>query len=171
MADEGFFVNQRVELVRGDVFEMSPQKSRHATAVSLCAEAVRRVFSRAALAGEVHLRIQGPLVVDRNTELEPDVTAIYGGIRDYRDEHPRSAALVVEVADSSLDYDLGLKAQLYARAGLADYGVVDLRAGRVVVHREPTDDGYTSVSEHPDGETLTPLAAPDGVIAVGELLP
>lgn len=77
----------------------------------------------------------------------------------YRIAHPQTASLVIEVSRTSRRIDLGIKATLYSRAGVADYWVVDLVGDAVVVHRDPVGDAYTSVTRHTTG-TITALARP-----------
>ena len=104
-------------------------------------------------------------------EPEPDVAIVPGGPRDHLAEHPRVAALVVEVADSSLEYDRVDKARLYARAGFAEYWIVNLRDRCLEVHRQPSSGGYGSVATLAPDATVAPLAAPAAPITVAALLP
>src|SRR5262245_14333663 len=101
MGEAGVFQpGERVELIDGEILEMAPQKSRHAAAVTLVGDALRIAYGSG-----FHLRIQLPLALDPYSEPEPDVAVIVGSPRDYRDSHPTSAVLVVEVADTSLEHD------------------------------------------------------------------
>lgn len=172
MAEIGFFDGKRVELIGGKVLEMTPMLSGHATATMLVSEALRQAF----VSGHF-LRVQLPLSVSDTSDPEPDVAVIEGTIRDYRDAHPTSAALVVEVADSSLDYDLTDKASLYASAGVADYWVVNLPQRRLEVFRTPIIDssqrfgyGYASRTILSENEQIQPLAAA-GAVQIADLLP
>jgi len=98
MVETGVFQPEaRLELLDGEIIEMSPQKSPHATAVNLIAEALRGGFGTG-----FYVRGQMPLTLDDNSEPEPDVAVIKGNIRDYADHHPSSAVLIVEVADTTL---------------------------------------------------------------------
>lgn len=163
----------RVELIDGEVLAMTPQGSVHATAVRLVEEALRVAF------GAGHdIRVQMPLALDTMSEPEPDVVVVVGSPRDYRDAHPTSALLVVEVADTTLDYDRRQKGSLYARAGVAEYWIVNLIDRRLEVHREPTPlsgmpfgSGYRTVLHHTSEAHLSPLAAPNAQVAVADLLP
>lgn len=172
MAEIGFFDGKRVELIGGKVLEMTPMLSGNATATMLVAEALRRVFYT-----HHFLRVQLPLSVSEISDPEPDVAVVEGAIRDYRDAHPTTAALVVEVADSSLDYDLTDKASLYASAGIADYWVVNLPQRRLEVLRSPIPDasqpfGYSYASRRifTENEQVQPLAAA-GTVQIADLLP
>jgi Uma2 family endonuclease len=104
------------------------------------------------------------------------VYVVVGQRDDYRD-HPTTAVLVVEVSDSTLDYDRGQKASLYARAGIADYWIVNLVDRRLEVRRTPIADttqalghGYASVTELVPPATISLLAAPHVSFAVADLL-
>ena len=158
--------DEHVELVGGRIVAMSPEGPKHAGAIDLCAEALRRIF------GPDHtVRVQHPLAVDAEDEPEPDIAVVRGGPRDHLAEHPHNAVLVIEVAESSLAYDRGDKALLYARAGFPDYWIVNLVDGRVEVHRDPTPTGYRSVASLGSGDEIAPIAARAMRIAVAALLP
>lgn len=172
MAEIGLFDGKRVELIGGKVLEMSPMLSGHATATMLVSQALGRIFQQ-----RHFLRVQLPLSVSDISDPEPDVAVVEGAIRDYRDAHPTTAALVVEVADSSVDYDRTDKASLYASAGVAEYWVVNLPQRRLEVFRSPIADtsqpfGYsyavrTILSE---SEQVLPVAARE-TVHVADLLP
>ena len=171
MADMGWFEGRRVELIDGEVVEMSPQNRRHASAIVLVQTALAGIFPIASL------RIQLPLALSQRYEPEPDVAVVRGGPRDYKD-HPDSALLVIEISESSADYDRSYKASTYARFGIADYWVLDLNRRELVVHREPVADDavptgyrYASVAVRGAGESVSPLTKPEAVIAVADLLP
>jgi Uma2 family endonuclease len=173
MASLGLFRGQRVELILGQIIEMSPQSSRHATVVLLVQEAVRQAFGP----GYV-VRSQLPLSVDASSDPEPDIAVVAGDIRDNVDEHPASALLIVEVADSSLHYDRVTKASIYAKAQIAEYWIVNVVEGIVEVYRSPQPDdaaaaGYTYTKDltFRRGDVLTPLARPQARIAISDLLP
>ena len=173
MAALGLFQGQRVELILGQIIEMSPQGSRHATAVLLAQEAIRQAFGP----GYV-IRSQLPFLVDAACEPEPDIAVIEGNIRDGLEEHPSFAQLLIEVADSSLHYDRTTKASVYAKAQIADYWIVNLVDEAVEVYRLPQPDAeaeagyvYAEMVSLERGELLTPLARPATEIAVSDLLP
>ena len=112
-------------------------------------------------------------------EPEPDVSVVQGTERDYIGTgHPTTAMLIVEVSDTTLRYDRGTKASLYAKHGIADYWIVNLEDGRVEVHRQPVADAkarfrmrYDNVTIHQKGEFVAPLAMPAARVAVSDLLP
>jgi Uma2 family endonuclease len=174
MIDAGVLTSEdRVELIDGEIVTVTPQKSRHATAVSLVEIALRRGFG-----APVVVRTQLPLALDPASEPEPDVAVVAGSPRDYRDAHPSGALLVVEVADTTLAFDRTVKASLYARAGIADYWVLNLVDEQLEVHREPRqatdavrDWGYSAVERHGREARVAPLARPEHFIVVADLLP
>lgn len=173
MAELGFFQDQQVELLLGQIIEMSPQSSRHATVVLLVQEAVRRAFGP-----DYVVRGQLPFLADATSEPEPDVAVVAGSIRDSLEEHPSSAVLLVEVAESSLQYDRTTKASVYAKAQITDYWIVNLLDEVIEVYRSPQPDAdtvtgyaYTQVTVVRGGESITPLAVPQARIAVSDLLP
>ena len=158
----------RLELIDGEILQkMSPQSSRHATAVLLVAEALRSVFASPAYT----IRVQLPLALGPYSEPEPDVAVVEGPPRRYRDEHPSSAVLVVEVADASLAFDRTRKATLYARAGIPDYWIVNLLDGVLEVHRRPEGDAYRQHHVLTPRDRVRPLAQPEVELPVAELLP
>lgn len=179
MADLGLFRDQRVELIEGTIVQMPPQKNFHVIAIGLAEKAVQAAF------GPRHwVRIQAPLHLGRQSAPEPDVAVVAGGPRDYAAEnrfgtsHPTTALLIVEVSDTTLAYDRGRKASLYARAGIADYWIVNLVHGRLEVRRNPAADAgerygwrYQDVLLLSPQDRIAPLAAPKKRVLVGDLLP
>lgn len=124
------------------------------------------------------MRPQGPIALDRRSEPEPDVSVVRGTPRDYRDAHPTSPVLVVEVALASLRLDRTRKCRAFARAGVPEYWIVNLVDRVLEVHREPgrLDDarrrwGYRSIQTLGPDADLSPLAAPAARVAVADLLP
>ena len=163
----------RIELLGGVLVCREPQGSAHALAVRMGEEALRRVFR----AGW-DVRVQLPIALDEDSEPEPDISVVPGSYCDYRHAHPARPALLVEVADSSLAVDRGEKGGLYARAGLADYWIVNLVDHVLEVYRVPAPHAnaphgwrYLSCTTLGPGETSTPLAAPGTVLRVADLVP
>ena len=166
MVQAGVFTPEdRLELLDGELIDMAPQKSRHTTAVTLLAEALRGVF-----AAGYTVRIQMPLALDERSEPEPDIAIVPGSPRDYRDAHPSRAVLVVEVADVSLAYDRTRKLAAYARAGIPEYWILDLNAENLEVCRRPMGEAYGERRILLGEERVAPLAA-NGDIAVADILP
>ena len=173
LVDLGLFEGERLELLDGVLVVREPQKSPHAAITAK----VGRVLA-AAFGGGWHTRLHSPLALGDFSEPEPDVAVVAGEPDDYFAAHPSTAALVVEVADSSLRLDRRFKAAIYARAGLGEYWIVNLVDRVVEVHREPlapaggADDwSYRSVEVLRPPAHVTPLAAPHTAIPVADLLP
>lgn len=144
LVEAGAFGQERVELLDGVLVAMSPQDPLDADAVQWLARLISRSIGK-----EFDLRSQLPIAAGEASEPEPDLAIVPAG--RYRDAHPVDALLVVEVARSSQLLDLGPKARVYAAAGVSEYWVVDLTAPEVVVHGEPSDAGFRSVSDHRGG--------------------
>lgn len=157
--------DDRVELLEGVIYAMSPQGTAHA-------RVIRRLNNHLvlALAGRALVSPQLPMAASDDSEPEPDL-ALTWLEDDEADDHPGRAHLVVEVAHTSQAYDLGLKARVYARAGVPQYWVVDLRARVVHEHRGPADGGYAEVIAGQLGDVLVVDAFPDVTVPVDLLLP
>lgn len=161
-----FHPEERLELIDGYIIDMAPQSSFHAATVQLAENALRSAFGTA-----YTVRVQMPLALDDNSEPEPDIAVVVGGPRDYLQEHPSTAVLIVEVADASLVHDRGAKKALYARNGIQEYWIVNLKDGVLEVCRAPEQAAYRSQIVLHRGDSLQPAACPDHSIAVAELLP
>ncbi len=165
---------ERLELIEGEVIDkMSPQESPHATGTWLSADAVNRLFTEGYI-----VRTQLPLVFGPHSKPEPDIAVVTGTARDYARAHPTTAVLIIEVSDSTLRYDRTTKAALYARAGIADYWILNLNDRVLEVHRQssemadqPLGWGYRSITRHIETDAVSPLAAPQSFITVADLLP
>src|SRR5574341_650191 len=158
-----------IELITGRLVVAEPQRDPHARAVELGAEALRLALGRGA-----RIRVQLTIALDPDSEPEPDVSVVRGSPRDAPPGHPTTAALVVEVADASLRLDRGPKARVYARAGIAEYWIVNLLDRSREVHRNPRGGGraaYATVQALGVEAAVAPLAAPGSRIGVADLLP
>jgi Uma2 family endonuclease len=171
MAEVGILhPDERVELIEGVIVQMPPIGPRHAFNVTRLTELLMR-----RLAGRAMIRSQSPIRLDTGAEPEPDVAAVRfdpANPKEYEARHPspRDALLVIEVADTTLAFDLGEKALVYSRHDIADLWVIDLIGDVVVVHRQPTADGYASVTTVTRGMTVSPLAFPDVEFTADEIL-
>lgn len=169
MSDLGFFDGRRVEFLHGEVVEMSPQGWPHALAKGNTADALRAVFAGVGWVSE-----QSPYPT-AGSDPEPDVAVVPGRRRDFLD-HPSVSLLVVEVADTTLDQDTTVKAELYATAGVEDYWVVDVAGRQLIVFRDPRpipDGGaaYRTRQTFGPADAVSPLAAPAATVRVADLLP
>jgi Uma2 family endonuclease len=173
LVDVGVFEGEPLELIAGQLIVAEPQHSPHATAVGMAQDALG-----AAIPAGWIVRIQAPLALDDESAPEPDVAVVRGSRADYRHAHPARAALVIEVAESSLAFDRVQKGSLYARAGIADYWIVNLEDRVVEVYRNPGADvtapfgwRYTSLERFRAPATLTPLGVPAAPVPIAALLP
>jgi Uma2 family endonuclease len=160
--------DDRVELLEGVIVAMTPSNPPHAAAVCLAAEALRD-----AVGGRAAVRTQCTLVLAPWSAPEPDVAVVAGSHHDYATAHPRTALLVVEVADSSLHQDRLSKAAIYAAAGIPEYWIVNLRAGVVEVMRDADREHarYRDVRTCAIDERISLVAIPEAGVSVTHLLP
>ncbi len=162
-----FHEDERVELIDGQVVEMSPIGPRHAA----CVDRLTRQLS-AHLAEHAIVRVQNPIVLGRHAAPQPDVSLLRLPIERYAVAHPEAAdtLLAVEVADTSVDYDRSVKIPLYAGAGIPEAWLVNLPADLVEVFREPRRGRYTEIRTARRGETLTPLPLAGLTLQVDDIL-
>ncbi len=166
MVEAGVFgEDDRVELIEGEVIRMSPQGSRHATAIRLVQQALQSVYSEGVL-----VDIQLPLALGRDSEPEPDVAIVEGSPRDYIDAHPTTAVLVVEVSDASVDLDRTRKKWLYARHGIGTYWILDLAHEHLEVYSDPEGTTYQTKRTFHRGDRVEAPRA-EATVAVADLLP
>lgn len=165
MADAGVFgPDDRVELVDGEIVEMSPIGDPHAALVaSLTRRLVLAVGSRAVVWP------QNPVRLPPRSKPQPDLALL--GPRSYLSAGPAAEdiLLVIEVADTSLEYDRTVKQRLYARAGIPEMWIVDTTGQAVELYRDPGPAGYRESRRVGREGTLAPLAFPDVVITVADL--
>ena len=172
MAEVGFFEDERVELLDGEIWTLPPQKTPHFSAIRRAADALEDAFGDG-----FEVRQQAPITLDDGTEPEPDVLVAPGSNLDYEDHHPAplEVRLLVEVSDATLAKDRGRKAEDYARAGIPDYWIVNLVNRQLEVHRDPgpfpSGHGYKLRRVLLEGEVVAPLLAPDRLVSVSDLLP
>lgn len=169
LGELGFFDGKRVERIRGEIVEMSPKNWPHVVAARKTAEILERAF-----AGVGWVSRQEPISLP-DSDPEPDVAVLPGRFEDYAD-HPTTALLVAEVADTSLFDDTTEMAEMYATAGIADYWVLDVLGRQLIVFRNPTPipgggAAYRDKSTFGPADRVSPLAAPGACILVGDLLP
>ncbi len=167
MAEVGILrKHDRVELIKGEIVEMSPIGRRHKAFVGNLNQllAVR-------LAGRALVWVQSPIVLADDTEPEPDLSVLRRRPVPYkeREAHAEDVLLLIEVAESSLAYDRSTKLRLYAEAGIPEYWVVDCAAEAVEVYRTPGAGGYRDVSRIAGAATLTLQAFPDVELTTTEI--
>src|SRR5438270_4002435 len=161
--DMGVFEGRRAMLIDGVILAEGPMNPPHAITLELVEEAIRTAFG----AGW-RFRSQSPLVLGQDLDPEPDFAVIAGTPRG-TSGHPTTADLVVEAADSSLDFDTNEKRLLYAKAGIREYWVVDINGRRLLVYRDPQAGDYATQQALGPADTVATLAAP-AVVRVADLL-
>jgi len=160
--------DDRVELLAGEVVDMSPIAPLHAGTVGR----LTALFS-SRLGTEVLVWVQNPLLLrPEDSEPQPDVALLRPRPDFYTRAHPEAhdVYLVMEVADTSVEKDRDVKFPIYARAGIPEAWLLDLGAGHLEVHRHPTPDGYQDIRRFQRGQSVAPQAFPDVVLTVDDLL-
>ncbi|MCY2968838.1 MAG: Uma2 family endonuclease [Planctomycetota bacterium] len=162
LIDSGYFQelegNRRVELIRGEIVEMSPIGSPHEEIVDRLNEWSIRSFPR----NTIRVRVQNSVGLPELDSV-PQSDLAWVKPRSYRSGRPKSTdvLLVIEVADSSLRHDLKVKAPLFAEAGIQEYWVIDVNSARVHVFHDPEPNGYATVRVVESTASLAPLAFPE----------
>lgn len=165
--------DERLELIRGEIFNMSPMNACHATGMRKVRLALLRIFTDGFVVSD-----QLPLALSEESEPYPDFSVVRGDVDDFAERHPAAAELIVEVSDSTIRFDRTEKAALYAAAGIPEFWIVDLTRRRVEVRRDPivAQDG-NSVGEYRvtaifmPGQSISPLSLPNRAVTVDDLLP
>jgi Uma2 family endonuclease len=157
--------DDRVELLNGDLITMAPIGGEHRTLV----DSLNLLFARRAENERYRIGIQNPISLDLYSEPQPDVV-LYNSSVLGRHPRPEEIFIVVEVADSSVTYDLGPKLTAYAQAGIAEVWIVDAIRRRVLIHRQPGRSGYEKQLEATVADTVTVEAFPDIILPVSAFL-
>ncbi|WP_395145357.1 Uma2 family endonuclease [Armatimonas sp.] len=165
LLEAGLVEQARYELLNGVLVEKLPQNKPHVVSCRRTTHALEDRF------GRDRVGAQAPIVLDDLNEPEPDVFVTRLPLEDYSDNPPAcEVLLVVEVADATLRTDRTDKAESYARAGIPEYWVVDVKGRRLIVHRQPSDDGYGSVQTLLENVSVVALAA-ESQLMIQDLLP
>lgn len=168
MAQSGILKeDDRVELLRGEIVEMSPIGRRHAA----CVNRLNALFNKR-LTDLVIVAVQNPVELDDNSEPQPDIALLR--LRDdfYEAGHPQveDVLLLVEVADTTIEFDREVKIPLYAEAGISEVWVVDINGQYLEVYLQPSLKGYQIIQKYYRGQSLTIQAFPDVSFTVDEVL-
>jgi Uma2 family endonuclease len=173
LVELGVFDREAVELIGGQLIVAEPQHTYHAVGVGKSADALKMTIPSGWI-----VRVQAPVALDDESVPEPDIAVVRGSHDDYLESHPQRPALVIEVAESSLRFDRRDKGSLYARAGLADYWIVNVVDRVVEIYRDPQPDSsapygwsYASMTTLAPPSILTPLALPSLRVTASDLLP
>lgn len=168
MAETGILSeDDRVELIEGEIIEMSPIGSRHAA----CVRRLDALFNQR-LGGAAQVSAQNPVLIDEYSQPEPDVALLKPRDDFYSEAHPGASdvLLIVEVADTSVEYDRQVKAPLYARASIGEMWLVNLQADVLEVYTRPENGAYRDERHLAKGDSVSLTAIPGLTIAVEEIL-
>ncbi len=168
MAEVGLLTeDDRVELINGEIVEMAPIGSLHASCVLRLNHLLSQWLGERAL-----VSVQNPLRLSSSSEPQPNIALLRPRPDFYRSAHPAPAdvLLVVEVCDTTGTYDRQIKRPLYARAAIPEAWLAALDGGLVEAHRSPRPEGYSEVHILRRGDTVSPQAFPDIALAVSEVL-
>jgi Uma2 family endonuclease len=157
----------RVELIEGEILEMSPIGDRH----SACTDRATMLLVPL-LQGQAIVRVQGPVRLSDNTKPQPDITLLNPREDFYASSSPlsRDALLVIEVAETSIRYDRGPKLAIYAKYGVGEVWIEDLNTDTLLVFRDRHPDGYATSLVLKPGDSVSPVAFPDVALSVSALL-
>ena len=148
--------DDRVELIEGEIVEMAAIGTRHFTCVNGLTRLLVRGVGDAAI-----VSVQNPVRLDEHTEPQPDLSVLR--VRDYRESLPLpdDVLLLIEVSDTTLAYDRGVKLPLYARAGIREVWIVDLAGEVIERHTDPSAGGYRGFERARRGEKIESAALPE----------
>jgi Uma2 family endonuclease len=159
--------NDQVELINGEIIEMSPIGRRH----TACVNRLNSVFSQL-LGKKVIVAVQNPILLNNLSEPEPDIALLKPRTDFYESGHPQpqDIFLLIEVADSSIEYDRDVKIPLYASSGITEVWLVDIYQQVIIVYRYPSENGYRDIQILSRGEKLSILAFPENNLFVDDIL-
>ena len=162
MIEAGIFNNRRVELLRGEIVEMSPEGEPHAYFSTEAGEYLIQLLGNLA-----KIRQAKPITLPDNSEPEPDIAIVKPLGREYLQHHPypENVFWLIEYSNSSLEKDLETKTKIYAEAGIIEYWVVNLKKRQLIVFREPSDGEYALKFTLTEG-MIHPLAFPGISVSV-----
>ena len=165
LVESGVLAGKRVELLEGEIIEVSPEGIPHRNTNHKVVKYLRNLLDRVAEVYESH-----PITLD-NSEPEPDIAIVRlpESIYDTHHPYPQDIYWLVEISNRTLNRDLENKSVTYARNGISEYWVVDLQNNKLIVHTNPKNDSYTQVLEYKTG-AVSPLAFPQITIALDRLL-
>jgi Uma2 family endonuclease len=168
MGDAGVFdQHRRVQLLQGEIVEIAPVGSHHASITQLLFEH----FLRTSKPGR-SVRCQQPITLNDESEPEPDIAVVRGATRDFMERHPSASdvALIIEVAHSTLELDRGVKASLYAEHAIPEYWIVNVAAKTIERYSAPIDGRYTTLSTFAADQIVSPHAMPECSLSLAQLL-
>jgi Uma2 family endonuclease len=174
MIEAGILDDCAVELLRGEIVQMSPEGTPHASQRISTQDYLGQLLGDALsepLRERAQVRPAAPITLLDGSEPEPDLAIVHQRTDYYRSHHPYPENIfwVIEYSNTSLEKDLGIKAEIYAKAGIQEYWVVNLKENKLMVFRDPIKGRYQSRQEFTQG-TIRPIAFPDVVIPISRLL-
>ena len=167
----GLWERERLELIEGELISRMGKKRPHVNVMILVMEWLSGVF------GARYVNPEAPIDVspedNPTNEPEPDLVVLKQPCSAYESTNPgpSDVRLVVEISDTTLAFDLGTKARLYARAGIPEYWVVDVVGRSIIVHRNPLAGAFENVTSYREGESIAPLSATDRSFHVDDAFP
>lgn len=166
MIAAGVLDDRRVELLKGEIVEMSPEGEPHAYSSHEAADYLSDLLGK-----QVSIRQAKPITLPNHSEPEPDIAIVQRLGREYLEHHPypQNIFWLIEYSNSSLSKDLETKSRIYAEVGIPEYWVVNLKRMQLIVFRDPQDGDYASKSTLTEG-TIHPLAFPEVAVAVGSIV-
>jgi Uma2 family endonuclease len=168
MSEVGIFSeNDKVELINGEIIEMSPIGRRH----TACVNRLNSVFSQL-LGKKVIIAVQNPIILNNLSEPQPDIALLKPRADFYESGHPQpqDIFLLIEVADSSLEYDRDVKIPLYASSGITEVWLVDIYEQAIIVYCYPSENGYSDIQKLSRGEKMSIQAFPEVNLVVDDIL-
>lgn len=167
----GLWDQQKLELIEGELISKMPKKRAHTIVLGIVLRWLQNTFGGEYVDTETSIDVAPE--DNPTSEPEPDLIVLSKRSLDIRDTNPgpNDLRLVVEISDTTVTFDMTTKAALYARAGIADYWVFDIPIRRIVVHRDPREGRYQSVTAYSEQESVSPLAAPGHDFRVRDAFP
>jgi Uma2 family endonuclease len=168
LVELGFPNAEKLELIDGEVIQKMGKNQPHILWQNLILGWLHAIF------GSEYVQVESSIYVSAEdvltNEPEPDLIVTSKSVREYKDNAtPADIRLLIEIADTTVNFDLSTKARLYARAGIVEYWVVDIPNNLVHVHRVPVKDAYTSVVKYKFNEGISPIADREAVICLERL--
>ncbi len=159
---------EKLELLEGQIIRMAAKGTSHTVATRRTTKLLENLLNNQAA-----IYTQDPITLNDYSEPEPDIIVVIPDSLDYFEHHPNPSDihLIIEVADSSLDYDLTVKSQAYAKSSIIDYWVLDVNNRRLNIFREPTSEGYTNCFILKEEEEINLLKFPQISLSIQAMLP
>jgi Uma2 family endonuclease len=161
-----FHPEERLELIQGKVYNMSPIGPFHGGVTDILAEYFWELSNKRWI-----VRTQNPVQLSYESEPQPDIALVRRASHHYKSRHPvpEDVFLLIEISDTTLSFDLHQKLPLYASAGIAEVWIVDLIGQTIQIYREPADGAYKSAGQIRPGEFASPSAFPEAKVDAAEL--